>query len=163
MNKVAIVSPVHIQPSSKWVQALVGIQKRGEADVILVDDSNGKLDLPLIFNTYDYALQKEVMGDELYQLFEQFHKSSACKQFGLWRAHQLGYEFVIVIDSDCIVPDDFVERHLEALEMNGNVGWVNPLFGTGFYSRGYPYSKRGTEKWVNMGLWTNQAPRMGLR
>lgn len=153
--KVAIVSPVHIQPSSEWIQALVKIKKADEADIILVDDSNGKLDLPFIFDVYDYQRQHEAMHDELYRRFEQFHKSSACKQFGLWQAYQLGYDVVIVIDSDCNVYEGFVEGHLKALSGRGQ-GWENPLKGTDWFSRGFPYSQRDLPIGAHMGLWDNE-------
>jgi hypothetical protein len=42
-------------------------------------------------------------------------------------------------------------------------GWSNPIDvgGMGFYSRGFPYSKRNQEKWAHMGLWTNELDLYG--
>lgn len=160
MKKIAIVAACHIETSPEWKKAL---EVQGEfADIIIVDDSDGKLSFPKDWDVYDYARQKAFLGPKLYKLFEQFHKSSSCKQFGLWMAYQLGYETVIVIDSDCIVSSKFVEDHLYALyDDNWGGGWDNPLSETGFYSRGYPYSKRDWQIVANMGLWTHELDLYG--
>lgn len=131
-----------------------------ELDIIIVDDSDGKVQYSDYFDVYDYARQKEAMGDDLYALFERFHKSSACKQFGLWLAYKREYDVCIVIDSDCIVPEGFVNAHLKALAVPG-MGWQNPLNGSGWFSRGFPYSKREMPKWAHMGLWENELDLYG--
>lgn len=150
--KIAIVAPCHIQPSKAWVDALREAQVQNGVDVLIVDDSDGKIVFPPEFDVYGYAQQRNCLGEQLYALFEHFHKSSACKQFGLWRAWKLGYDVVIVIDSDCIIPKDFVNFHIFALEASGE-GWTNPIHGSGWYSRGFPYAQRDLEKWAHMGLW----------
>lgn len=156
MSKIAIIAPVHIQPTEEWVAALWDEAKRAGAHVIIVDDSDSKVELPWTHDAagdvYTYAKQREAMGDELYAMFEQFHHSAACKQFGLWKAYKDGYDVAIIIDSDCVMPEGFVEEHLKALEKKG-AGWVNPLAGSDYYSRGFPYSKRELTKWAHMGLW----------
>ena len=153
--KVAIVAPVHIQPSEEWVKALWDESVDAKADVIIVDDSDGKVELPwgAHASVYGYEKQKAEMGEELYAMFEQFHKSSSCKNFGIWLAWRDGYDYIIVIDSDCIVPKHFVAEHVAALNIPGD-GWENPLAESGWYSRGFPFSKRGLPKWAHMGLWT---------
>ena len=156
LNKVAIVAPVHIPVSQKWIDALL----KEPADVIIVDDSAGDIEFPDSFEVYDYARQEKEMGKDLYKQFEQFHRSAACKNFGTWLAYKQGYDVIIVIDSDCIVNEGFVQEHLIALSTKG-IGWLNPLRGTGFYSRGFPYSKRSQEKWCHMGLWTNELDLYG--
>ncbi len=156
--KVAIVAPVHIQPSEQWVQALSVASRT--ATIIIVDDSNGKVKLPENFDVYDYTRQQEFLGDEMYAKFEQFHKSSSCKQFGLWVAYERGFDPIIVIDSDCIIPPDFIGKHIEALLTPGD-GWDNPLRGTGLYSRGFPYYERKKPIWAHMGLWENELDLYG--
>lgn len=157
MPKVAIVAPCHIQPSEAWIKALWDESEKTDAHVIIVDDSDGKITLPWNIASkgavYDYAKQKAELGDELYAQFEQFHQSSACKNFGTWLAWKEGYDIIIVIDSDCIIPENFVAEHLAALAIPGD-GWENPLAESGWYSRGFPYSKRQLPKWAHMGLWT---------
>ena len=156
--RVAIVATVHIKPSEEWVNALWNEAKDSGAHVIIVDDSDGNVELPWSHDSggdvYDYEAQRLALGVELYTLFEQFHQSSACKNFGTWKAYQEGYDVIIVIDSDCIVPNGFVKEHLRALEQKGR-GWDNPLSNTSLYSRGFPYSKRELPILAHMGLWTN--------
>jgi hypothetical protein len=160
MKKTCIVAPVHIQVSDAWSNALLDTVKRGQADVIIVDDSDGKVILPKEFDVYGYARQKELLGD-LYPLWQQFQKSAACKNFGTWRAFHLGYENIIVIDSDCIVPSNFVHAHLTALNKPSQ-GWDNPLKNLdNWYSRGFPYHMRNIETWAHMGLWTNELDLYG--
>jgi hypothetical protein len=156
--KVCIVAACHIQPSKQWVQAL-NVAAR-TATIIIVDDSNGKVQYPDNWDVYDYDRQREVLGEDLYKQFEMFHKSSACKTFGIWLAYERGFDPIIVIDSDCIIPPDFVAKHIEALLQSGD-GWDNPLKGSGFYSRGFPYYERNKPVWAHMGLWENELDLYG--
>jgi hypothetical protein len=157
--RIAIVAPVHIQPTDNWIGAMNDASKT--ATIIIVDDSDGKVKLPDHWEVFDYAKQKEAMGEELYKEFEMFHKSSSCKQFGLWLAWKRGFDPVIVVDSDCILPPDFVAKHLEHLCIQRADRWSNPLNGTGWYSRGFPYNYRGVDKWAHMGLWENELDLYG--
>ena len=151
--RVSIVAPVHIQPSEEWI---VSVEKaRGAHSVLIVDDSNGKVALPSSWHLYDYARQKEHLGEEYFEKFRQFHRSPPCKNFGIWRAWKDGADVIVVIDSDCNVPENFVEEHVRALEGTGDA-WENPLEGTGWRSRGLPYHKRARPVDVHMGLWTNE-------
>ncbi len=152
-QKVAIVAPVHIQPSAAWVES-VRVAAR-DARVIIVDDSNGKVTLPSEWDVYPYARQEEMLGSELFARFRQFHKSPPCKNVGVWIAWKNLVDVIVVIDSDCILPPDFIAEHLRALAGEGE-GWENPLAGTGWYSRGFPYHKRKLPVDVHMGLWTNE-------
>uniref|UniRef100_A0A7C3WXW4 Glycosyltransferase 2-like domain-containing protein n=1 Tax=Dictyoglomus turgidum TaxID=513050 RepID=A0A7C3WXW4_9BACT len=151
MAKSVIVSPVHKQPSLRWIEALPN-----DVDIIIVDDSNGKVKIDKDnVELFDYKKQQEEAKD-FYPLFELFHRSAACKNFGLWLAYKRGYDVVIVIDSDCILPLNFVEKHLEILNKKAQ-GWVNPLDGIDngkWFSRGFPYSQREKRIVVNMGLWS---------
>ena len=143
--KTLIISPVHKQPTQEWVEALKG------KDVFIIDDSNGKIDIP--FESHDYATQKKELG-KLYGEFTMFHKDAACKIYGLWQAYKRGYDNAIVLDSDCVIPDDFIDTHEKALRTKAH-GWTNPLESIGWFSRGYPYSERKKEVVANMGLWKN--------
>ena len=150
--KIAIVVPVHIQPSEEWEQSLQSVAKNHT--VIIVDDSDGKVSLPSEWDIYDYARQREALG-ELYEDFEPFHKSSACRNFGHWIAYKKGFDIIIGLDSDCIVPPDFVAKHLEAL-MNNSYGWENPIKQTSWFPRGFPYHERMRKTILNIGLWDNE-------
>lgn len=156
--KVAIVAPVHVQPTEAWIGALKVASRT--ATIIIVDDSDGKVVLPQEWDIFGYERQREELGDELYEQFKMFHKSAACKQFGLWQAYKRGFDPIIVIDSDCVIPPDFVAKHIEHLLQYGQ-GWDNPLEGTGFYSRGFPYSERKKPVWAHMGLWENELDLYG--
>ncbi len=150
--KVAIVSPVHIQPSEEWIKSLERVGSGHK--IIIVDDSNGIVVMPNSFDVYDYQRQEEAMGTKLYKKFEKFHKSAACKNFGTWLAYKLEYDVVIVIDSDCIVPPDLISKHLQALDVIAH-GWQNPLFDTRVFARGFPYHERERTVVSNVGLWSN--------
>jgi hypothetical protein len=155
---VAIVAPVHIQPSARWVDAL--LKYRGDARVIIVDDSNGAVQLPEMWDLYPYDRQKDALGEKLFAQFQQFHRSPSCKNFGVWKAWCDGADIIVVIDSDCIIPENFLADHVRALEGVGD-GWENPLAGIGWYSRGFPYHKRAIPVDLHMGLWTNELDLYG--
>lgn len=149
--KCVIVAPSHIQPSDKWIDAL----QKQNVDVIIVDDSEGKMTLPKNWDVYDYKRQREELGDELYEESRMFHKSSASRNIGHILAYRKGYDVIIGLDNDCVVPENFVRRHMEGLSMNG-YGWVNPIAKTGWFPRGFPYSQRNKKVMLNMGLWENE-------
>lgn len=156
-NKIAIVVPTHILPSRDWTNALIREAKIGHADIIIVDGSKDGLAryLPESWKVYDFDRQKEFLG-ELYEDFaKMFHGGSACRVFGHIVAYKENYEVIIGLDNDCIVPFNFVEDHLKMLNTEMNGGWINPLGGSGLYTRGYPYSMRNWKTVANMGLWEN--------
>lgn len=157
--KIAIVAPVHIQPTDEWINSLASVGKN--CDIIIVDDSDGKVQLPSNWSIYGYEAQKEALGDELYAEFEPFHKSSACRNFGHWIAYKQGYDIIIGLDSDCNVPPDFVAKHLENL-MSIGYRWENPIKNTGWYPRGFPYFERQGRIIVNMGVWSNELDVNGM-
>lgn len=150
---VAIVLPAHIELSKEFVKSLKSVAKNHT--VIVVDDSDGKVEYPDEWDVYDYSRQREELGDELYSKFEKFHKSSACRNFGHWIAYRKGFDIIIGLDSDCIVPPDFVSKHIEALMKNG-YGWVNPIENTNWFPRGFPYHERARQIVLNVGLWENE-------
>lgn len=151
-KRIAVVTPTHLQPTERWVNAL-DKATYGKADVIIVDDSNGKIKMPGRFKVFDYAKQEDELGPEMYKRFEMFHKSSSCKNFGHWYAYKEGYDYIITLDNDCIVEDGFIRLHLENLNEEVS-GWVNPIEGSGWFSRGFPYSERNARPVaINMGLW----------
>ena len=149
MKKTLIIAPCHKQPSKEWVSALKG------QEVLIISDAEAwgnTLDLP--FETHDYAQQKLELG-KLYEEFAKlFHKDAACKIYGLWQGYNRGYENVIVLDSDCVIPKNFVKDHEKALLTDAH-GWTNPLEEIGWFPRGYPYSERKKNVILNMGLWSN--------
>lgn len=160
--KVSIVAPLHIQPSREWIDALEKESNETGADVVIIHDSWSipLLELPPEWKVFDYEAQQTYLGRDLYDLFKQFHKSSAIKNLGLIYSYRENYDICIVIDSDCIVPEGFMHAHIDSLKIKGE-GWINPIAETNLYSRGFPYSKRKQDKWCHMGLWTNELDLYG--
>ena len=66
-----------------------------------------------------------------------------------------GYGIIIGLDSDCNVPEDFIDEHVKALEEVKGYGWTNPIKHEGWFPRGYPYWERERKIISNLGLWTN--------
>jgi len=149
---VVVVSPVHIDPPQRWVNVINGLG----CDIILVDDSNGKVNRSRFRSDvkfYDYEEQEKLLKEK-YKGFEVFHKSSSCKNFGHWIASLLGYDVILGIDSDCIPCSGFVYSHLAQISRKEGL-FSNPI-GYGWYPRGYPYWARDKEVVCNMGLWRGE-------
>lgn len=158
--QIAIVAPVHIQVSKQWVQALKSITAgKSNVKVIIIDDSDGKVELPGEWDVYDYARQEEVLG-ELYPRFKVFQKSSACKNLGHYIAWKEDFDIIIGLDSDCIVPPNFIGQHVEAL-LKSSTGWTNPIKNTGWFPRGYPFKQRSVRTILNLGLWEHELDLYG--
>lgn len=132
----ALTSCVHIPTTKRFNKGL----KRFKGDLVITDDSVGKYSYPFKVMQYNH-----------FKLFNYLHKSSASKNYSLYKTDA---DIVYIIDSDCIIGKDFQKKHKEALARKGGL-WDNPLEGTGFYPRGYPYSAREKKVVANVGLWTN--------
>lgn len=154
--KIAIVAPCHVQPSQEWIDALQKeISTSPGAQPIIIDDSGGTLTMPADWQQYDYTQQQNFLA-ELYQQFATlFHKCSAGRVLGHLIAWHQGFDVIIGLDSDCVVPEGFIQKHIAYLNNTAGAGWENPIAGTGFFSRGFPYSKRNWTVVANMGLWSN--------
>lgn len=120
-----------------------------EIDIIVVDDSDGNIS-PNRENmrVFDYATQKKIMGAD-YDLIP--HKTAACRNFGFYLAWREGYEIILTIDDDCILPDDFVEGYAllgkeVELDTQQCEGWYNTIdmlnTDQKLFARGYPYEER---------------------
>ena len=148
--KIALITATHIQPTEQWIKSLPDIP------VIIVDDSDGKIKIDREnVEIFDYKRQEEELGEHYEYFAKTFHKSSACKNFGLWYAYKQGYDYVIMIDSDCNCPQNFVKDHIRAIEKRGT-GWENNIEEFGSFARGFPYSERDKEIVLNMGMWKGQ-------
>lgn len=115
-------------------------------DIYATDDSLGKHDYP--FDTLE--------GYKDFPLFNHTHKSSASKNYSLYRIWKdaTPNEYVYILDSDCIPGPDFFQKHEKAL-ISHQYGWDNPLQTKYWFPRGYPKSERIKNVVANMGLWTN--------
>ena len=156
--KIAVVVPNHIVPKKEWLNAL-DEATLNKADVIIVDDSHDQIFKGLYAETfknwkvYDREDQRKELGDK-YARFSIFHRSSSSRNFGNYMAWKQEYDVIIGLDSDCNVPRDLVEWHIEGLNMVGH-GWTNPIKIEGWFPRGYPYSERNRKVTANLGLWEN--------
>jgi hypothetical protein len=167
--KIAITTPIPSNPTKDFLEALPD-----NYDFIVVDDSNGKISLPKRDNIfiYDYSDQKKILG-KYYDEYKAFHKSASCRNIAHFLAYKQGYDIVIALDYDCVVPKDFIKEQTEVYdqkEITGyetKTGWINPLENAEWFTRGFPYRVRGVyengkEKTIknphvvlNMGLWKN--------
>src|SRR5690349_21170420 len=95
-NSIVIVCPIPKTPEKAFLDVLPK-----DVLMIVVDDSNGQLDLPDgNFEVYDYKRQEEVLGRD-YQAFLQYHHSAACRNIGHYIAYKRGYQYVVSLDYDC--------------------------------------------------------------
>lgn len=158
--KVAIVATVHIQPSDAWIKALEYAHDISGDSVIIIDDSDGVVKLPDTFAVYDYKKQEELLGPDLYKEFLPFQKSSSCKSLGNYIAYIQGFDIIMGIDSDCIIPNDFSMQHIHNLESK-SYGWENTISNTEWFPRGFPYSQRNLKTILSLGLWKNELDLYG--
>ena len=143
-QRIAITSPVPSTPTKDFLRHLPA-----EYDWIIIDDSDGKIDLPpgRIYFHMITPEQKKVLG-KLYGRFLDFHHSAACRNLAHYLAYREGYDVVLALDYDCVVPKGFMKEHLSVFfgEKNKSIrsrsGWINPLGGSDWYSRGFPYRER---------------------
>jgi len=167
--KIAITSPVPATPTDKFLKNLPD-----KYDWIVIDDSNGKLNLPKRKNifSYDYSMQKKLLG-KFYNRFLDYHHSAACRNLAHYLAYKEGYDVVFSLDYDCVIPKDFVKEHVSILGngpksfIKSQSGWINSLGSKEWFSRGFPYGERRKESLkvpvgltkkrvvLNTGLWKN--------
>jgi len=151
--KIALITAVHITPTKEWIKSLPT-----DIDIIVVNDEWKEkvvIDKPNV-KVFGYKEQEELLGEHYEYFAKTFHKSSSIKNFGMWYAYKQGYDYVIMIDSDCNCPPNFVKDHIRAIQKRGE-GWENNIseFGNHF-ARGFPYSERDKEIVLNMGMWKGQ-------
>lgn len=161
IHKIAVVIPAHISLTKNFIKGVQQSIKKYNVTVIVVDDSDGQVKYPATWDVYDYKRQKEELGEELYKSFEQFHKSSACRNFGHWIAYKQGFDIIIGLDSDCVVGSDFISTHIETL-LSNSYGWENPIRNTNWFPRGFPYFERSRITVLNIGLWENELDVNGI-
>jgi hypothetical protein len=172
-GSVAVVIPIPNDPDWALFDAIPP-----DIPIIVVDDSDGRLAPAPRDNVrfYDYAAQREVMGDN-YPAIP--HKSAATRNFGHYLAYQEGYDIIIALDYDCRTRPGWLDAHLsclgEARDRPALQGaWINSIEAPGFFSRGFPYEYRNpTDSAVketsasgrvviNMGVWDNVLDLNGI-
>jgi|GEM_PF-1703517 len=148
--KIAVVVTLNKVPTVKWVE-FITLACGGKADLIIVDDSPEQ-DLQKRLSGIQYV-NANVYNRE-FQEKELVDGSITSRNFGHYMAWKLEYDIIIGLDSDCNVPQDFIEKHVGALRVEG-YGWTNPIKQKGVFPRGFPYSERSRKVTANLGLWEN--------
>lgn len=174
-KKIVITIPIPSNPTEAFLSSLPQ-----DIDIIIIDDSNGKLTFPKNprMKFYDYTEQKKILG-KYYQEYTTFHKSASCRNLAHFLAYKQGYDEVIALDYDCVLPSNYLAQHGEVFSTkNFRVAsspvWINPLENTEWFTRGYPYSMRALYKAekieekkidtvvLNMGMWENVVDINGI-
>lgn len=84
-------------------------------------------------------------------------KNAGIRNYGFWKANQMGADVIITLDDDCYpAENNFVEKHLDNLNFKTAEDWFptypDPEW---IYTRGFPYSVRnGLPVVVSHGLWS---------
>jgi reversibly glycosylated polypeptide/UDP-arabinopyranose mutase len=84
-------------------------------------------------------------------------KNAGVRNFGFWKAYEMGAEVIMTLDDDCFpVGQGWVEGHLANLEFRAARGWMttypDPMW---MYTRGVPYAVRDKiPVMVSHGLWS---------
>ncbi len=127
--------------------------KEGWDCLIVVEDNSTKtFKIPYQYG-YHYAWDsiEEEVGKHSW-IFSK--RDSAIRCFGLWKAWQMGAEYVLTLDDDCfpeVYGKNIFDDHIES--MQAHCRWTDSVFGQ--RTRGMPYKNLGTlpEAKANIGLW----------
>lgn len=145
-----LVMPTIRRPNLAYLEPLIG-----RVDVAVIDDTDGEIlkhGWPKGFTVFDYSDRERLMGREAENALVP-RKSPSGKNFGLWLAHDAGYDGVITLDDDVdlrVTPDYFdkipVGREVAATSAARVNLWCNPtgdmVPGNDLVSRGVPYDSR---------------------
>jgi len=171
--KVAVAIPIPNDPDWALFDAIPE-----DVPIIVIDDSDGNLAPPPRANVryFDYAAQREVMGDN-YPAIP--HKSAATRNFGHVVAYREGFDVIVALDYDCRTRGAWLADHLSCLgpvvDAPALAGeWINSIEAPGFFARGYPYEYRNPEASIvsettasgdvkiNMGVWDHVLDLNGI-
>lgn len=133
--------------------------------IVCEDHPVREIDLPegFRFDHYAWAEIDAELGESAWIIPRQ---NAAIRNFGYWKAWQLGAEVVITIDDDCYpATPDYVATHVRNLQRKATIGWEQVCE---FPTRGFPYGIRdASDVVVSHGLWENvpdlDAPTQLLR
>lgn len=140
--------------------------------ILVVDDSTSGLPPSPLGNVYVISRHEQTLLLKGVRPPALPIGGSACRNFGHWLAYREGFERVLLLDNDCRPPENWVSTHIAVLcgpPIHAvRRRWTNPLRGSGFYARGYPYEERidpdidsdedGAVRGpvvLNLGLWSN--------
>jgi hypothetical protein len=171
---IIVVIPSHIPMDSSLLEPI-----DSAVPILIVDDSTSGLPQIPLGNVYVISRHEQLVQLRGMRPPALPMGASACRNFGHWLAYREGFEHVLLLDNDCRPPKNWVSTHA-ALLRGPKVDavrrrWTNPLRGTGFYARGYPYDKRidpdidSDEEGVvrgpvvlNLGLWSGILDTNGI-
>lgn len=154
-NQVFLVIPTirNLDFLLSWQDQLTNI------NIIVVEDRAQKeITIPPIGKKiYHYCWQEidEELGNNSWIIPRHV---SAIRNFGFWKAYQLGADFIITIDDDCYpVPNHWlIKDHLANLALKTPRKWTNTYPDRDhLFTRGMPYLNRQDQPvMLSHGLWT---------
>lgn len=124
--------------------------------VLIIEDNENKTFDISSHNVIHYCWQ-DIEKDLKENSWIISRKDSGIRCYGLWKAHQLGADYIFTLDDDCLptekINGKFCALHLQQLKNTKK--WTDSILG--FRTRGMPYYNLGTLNNVvcNMGLWEN--------
>lgn len=130
------------------------------AEIIICEDHPHKsINVPKIGKkTYHYSWH-EIDQDLEEKSWIIPRKVSAIRNYGFFKAYQMGAEVIVTLDDDCypVKNHDLLKLHSENLSLSTPQKWTNTYPDARFlYTRGMPYlNRRESPVAVSHGLWTN--------
>lgn len=122
----------------------------GWDEIIIVEDNPTKTFELDVEHHYAWDDIQTDLGENAWIISK---RDSAIRSYGLWKAYQLGAEYIFTLDDDCLpIPEQrFFERHIENLEQTTK--WTESV--PGVRTRGIPYHNKGKLDNVvlSVGLW----------
>ena len=119
-------------------------------DIIVVEDQPTKSAALSGVRHYAWPDIDEALGDQSWIISR---RDSAIRCFGLWLAHQSGYDYTFSLDDDCMpvtTPEDYIDGHLRNL--NSTPIWTESALGQ--RTRGIPYGETAAiNVALSHGLW----------
>lgn len=100
------------------IEALLN-QEKSKCDILVIDNNSND-------GTYDFISKYEKTGKIVYMNTGSNLGGAGGFNFGLRKACELGYDYVWIMDDDCIVHKDALSKFLIAdKKLNGNYGFLS--------------------------------------
>lgn len=157
MSNVFLVIPTirNLDFLSDWGQLL------GDISIVVMEDGPSKtVTIPAGFEgsrVFHYCWD-DIAKDFGSQQWIVGRKNSGVRNYGFWKAYQMGADVIITLDDDCYpTKDNLIEGHLGNLFFKAHDNEWMPTYPSKdwMYTRGFPYGIRAKKDvWVSHGLWS---------